>query len=200
MPNWCSNVVELYHADSEMMNRAKTAFQRGEFLDEFIPVPKDLKIVAGRIGADDDEAQIALEKKIKENQEKYGYDTWYDFCVSEWGTKWDIGGDDAVLNEGHFNNVTLTFDSAWSPPINAYEKLVEMGFMIRAYYYEPGMQFCGVWENGNDEYYQLGDYETAEEVAESIPEALDEMFGISEYMAEWEEENAEEDEEELNDE
>lgn len=192
MPNWCNNVVELYHEDKEMVARAKSAFQQGEFLNEFIPVPEDLKIVSGRVGADDSPEQIELDAKVKANQEKHGYATWYDFCINEWGCKWDVGGDDAVIHEGHFSNLTLTFDSPWGPPINAYEKLVEMGFMIRAYYYEPGMAFCGVWEDGYDDYYELGSYANADVVAESIPEALDEMFGISENIREWEEENEEE--------
>jgi hypothetical protein len=190
MPNWCNNVVELYHEDKEMIVRAKDAFKRGEFLNEFIPVPADLQITAGRVG--DGDAQKELEAKQAANFEKHGYAAWYDFCINEWGTKWDVGGDDAILNEYDVHSITLTFDSAWAPPINAYEKLEELGFQIRAYYYEPGMGFCGIYSEGYDEYYELGEYDYSHVVAESIPEALDEMFGISESMAEWEEENEEE--------
>jgi len=57
------------------------------------------------------------------------------------------------------------------------------------------MQFCGIFEDGYDEYYELGSYANADVVAESIPEVLDEMFYISGNIREWEEEMAEEENE-----
>ena len=89
----------------------------------------------------------------------------------------------------------MSFDSAWAPPINAYIALEQLGFQVRAYYYEPGMQFCGIYGDGYDDYYELGSYENSTVVAESIPEVLDDMFYISGNMAEWEEEMAEEENE-----
>jgi hypothetical protein len=189
MPNWCNNVIELAHEDPAMLERAKDALNRGEFLEEFIPVPASLKIVAGRVG--DGDEQKKLEEDTAKNLEVHGYGNWYDFCVGEWGTKWDVGGD-GMTAEIEDGRITASFDSAWSPPIAAYEKLTELGFAIRAYYYEGGMCFAGVWEDFNDDYYDLGGM-NSEQVKEELPEALDEMFAISEYMAEWEEENAEQD-------
>jgi hypothetical protein len=84
----------------------------------------------------------------------------------------------------------LNFDSAWAPPIEAYSKLMSMGFYVEAMYYEPGMGFCGAWFDGNDEYYQIEG--NSEWVRENIPEHIDEAFAISEGMEQWEEENAEE--------
>ena len=189
MPNWCNNVVELGHADPAMLVRARDALNRGEFLNEFIPVPEELKIVAGRVGDDTNPEQIALEAAEKSNLEKFGHKTWYDFCVSEWGTKWDVGGD-GMTCEIEDGRISTSFDSAWSPPIQAYEKLVDMGFSIRAYYYESGMCFAGVWEDFEDDYYDLSGMDS-EAVKEELPAVLDEMFCISESMAEWEEENLE---------
>lgn len=189
MPNWCNNVIELGHEDPAMLERAKAALNRGEFLQEFIPVPESLQIVAGRVGDDTDPKQIALEAAEKSNLEKYGYATWYDFCVSEWGTKWDVGGDGMTCDIEN-GRISTSFDSAWSPPTNAYEKLVDLGFSVRAYYYEPGMAFAGIWEDGDDDFYELGGMDSAS-VQEELPAVLDEMFCISESMAEWEEENQE---------
>jgi hypothetical protein len=84
----------------------------------------------------------------------------------------------------------LGFESAWSPPIGAYEKLTDLGFTIRAMYYEPGMAFAGIWEDGQDDYYEYGGLDSAG-IAEALPVELDEAFGISESAAEWEEENQE---------
>jgi hypothetical protein len=187
MPNWCNNTVELSHENPEMMARAVKSFNDGSFLNEFVPVPADLNITAGR--ESDENAQKALEEKEKANLEKYGYANWYDYCVNEWGTKWDIEPYEPVsLQED--GRLTMSFDSAWSPPTQAYEKLVDLGFSVRAYYYESGMGFCGIWDEGFDDYYEIGG-ETADEVAEMLPEVLDEMFCISENIREWEEENQE---------
>jgi hypothetical protein len=57
------------------------------------------------------------------------------------------------------------------------------------------MGFAGIYEDGHDAYYELGNM-TSEQVAEEIPSELDEMFGISETMAEYEAEEAEEEENE----
>ena len=192
MPNWCNNSVELYHADPAMIERARTAFNDGRLLDEFIPVPKDLQIVAGRVGDDNDPKQIELKEAEIRNLATHGYVTWYDFCVNEWGTKWDIGADGNPAQDIP-GGLMLGFDSAWAPPVGAYEKLEEQGFTIRAMYYEPGMAFAGIYEDGTDNYYDYGGLDSAG-IAEELPEELDEAFGISESAAEWEEENAEDEE------
>lgn len=190
MPNWCNNVVELAHEDPAMIVRAKDAFNRGELLQEFIPVPAELQIVAGRVSDPDEQAKLEAQEKV--NFAKYGYTNWYDYCVNEWGTKWDVGldgawGDPAEIQED--GRLTLSFDSAWSPPINAYAKLCDLGFSVRGYYFEGGMMFAGVWDDGYDDYVDLGGL-SSEQIKEEIPEALDEMFGISEAIAEYEEEES----------
>jgi hypothetical protein len=185
MPNWCNNVLELAHEDPAMLERARVAFNEGKLCNEFVPVPPELHIVAGRVGNDTDPKQIELEAAEKSNREKFGYATWYDFCVNEWGTKWDVGGD-GMTAELENGQLVMSFDSAWSPPCNFYEKLLDLGFEVRAYYYEGGMNFAGIWDNGDDEFYELETGSAA--VREQIPSVLDDMFCISEGMAEWEDE------------
>jgi hypothetical protein len=70
----------------------------------------------------------------------------------------------------------------------------ELGFEVKAMYYEPGMCFCGIYEDGSDDYYEYNEM-TAGEVADTLPTELDEEFGISDSMAEWEAEQEEDDEE-----
>jgi hypothetical protein len=163
------------------------AINAGKFCNFAIPVPESLAIVAGRVGADDNPEQIALEAAEKSNQDKFGYKNWYDFCVNEWGTKWDVDAYDTVEydSEHDKNGITFGFDSAWSPPTGVYEALLDQGFTVRAYYYEPGMAFAGVHDENGDECYDIGGY-NSDTVKDAIPEALDEMFGISETMAEYE--------------
>jgi hypothetical protein len=70
--------------------------------------------------------------------------------------------------------------------------LIEQGFEVVLYYYEPGMCFAGIWEDGNDDYYEYSDM-SSEEVATTLPAELNDMFCISDTVAEYEaEENEEE--------
>ena len=189
MPNWCNNNLTLQHEDPAMIKRAADALERGEFLQEFIPVPEQLKIVAGCVG--DPVEQAKLEADTKRNVEELGYGNWYDFQVNEWGTKWDVGGDSQTDIHPDGKMLHTYFDSAWSPPVAAYEKLTAMGFTVGAMYYEGGMAYAGVWEDGVDDYYDLGGM-NSQQVIDELPVELDEAFGISECMAEYEAENQEE--------
>ena len=188
MPNWCNNSVEIYHEDPAMIERVRTAFNDGRLLAEFIPIPQSLRIVAGCVG--DPDEQKKLEEDTARNREVHGYGNWYDYCVNEWGTKWDVGADGNPAQDIP-GGLMLGFDSAWSPPVAAYDKLEGLGFRIRAMYYEPGMGFAGIYEDGHDDYHEYGGLDSAG-IAEALPVELDEAFCISESVADWEEENAEE--------
>ena len=190
MPNWCNNSVEIYHEDPKMIERVRTAFNDGRLLAEFIPIPQSLKIVAGCVG--DPDEQKKLEEDTARNREVHGYGNWYDYCVNEWGTKWDVGADGNPAQDIP-GGLMLGFESAWAPPCAAYDKLTEQGFRIRAMYFEPGMAFAGIWEDGIDDFYEYGGLDSAG-IAEELPVELDEAFGISEDVAQWEAENAEEEE------
>lgn len=155
MPNWCLNDVTLRHTDPAMIIRAAQAFDRGELLNEFHPLPENLREDG----------------------------SWYDWCIRNWGTKWDVGGDgrNPITDP---NELEMSFESAWAPPIEAYQVMCELGFEIQAFYYEPGMGFVGKFtgdsEGDNDDYYEFGDW-SAEQVRTEIPE-LDERFGISQWI------------------
>ena len=184
MPNWCNNQVEISHDDVTKMEALVAAINDGKFCNHVIPTPESLHITAGREGADGDPKQIALEAAEKSNLEQHGYANWYDFQVARWGTKWDVDAYDTVTLDG--NGIQFGFDSAWSPPIGVYEALVEQGFRVKAFYYESGMCFGGVWDNGNDDFYDFSQMTSAQVAVEIDPE-LDEVMCISENMANYEE-------------
>lgn len=164
MPNWCNNTMTISHPDPAMMEKAAEAWNTGEFLQTLIPCPLELRETPSMCGKNTPEQA--------RNLKKYGYRDWYDWCLANWGTKWDIGRRDEQENDAVLegNCFTVSFDSAWSPPTGAYERLTEMGFGIQAYYYEPGMDFCGRFVEGIDETFRLKD----------APRNIDEMFGITE--------------------
>ena len=192
MPNWCNNYLELTHDDPEMITRAQKAFADGRLLDEFVPVPKSLHIVAGRVGGDDNPEQIKLEEDTARNIATHGYGNWYDFAVNEWGTKWDVGGDCMVQLDGP-NHISMNFDSAWAPPIAAMEKFMDLGFRVKLIYWESGMCFCGLFDENGDDYYDYTDM-SADEIAETINSEIDECMCITESIREWEEDNREDEE------
>lgn len=160
MPNWCSNTLRLTHEDPKMIARASSALAKGEFFAEFVPIPE------------------------------YEKDNWYAFCVREWGTKWDTEAHSVDTDPAYPDTLDAVFDTAWSPPISFYQKMEKMGFTVEARYYEPGMCFAGVYEDGIDSFWDLSGM-SSDEVKDVIPEKLDEEFGIVETMQNYEEENDE---------
>jgi hypothetical protein len=141
-PNWCSNTIYLTHDDPKMIQRAVDA--KKNFLQEFIPCPSELLDNGG----------------------------WYDWNISNWGTKWDIELENVLVSEG--KTLSAYFSSAWSPPVEAYAKLEEMGFKVLAFYHEPGMCFGGRYENGTDECYEIDFYN--DEWAKDLPTDLAEYI------------------------
>jgi hypothetical protein len=189
MPNWCNNYLELEHEDPAMIERAQKAFAEGKLLEEFCPVPASLHIVAGRLG--DGDEQKKLEEDTAENIRVHGYGNWYDYCVNEWGTKWDVGGDGDQATVESPNSIKMNFDSAWAPPVAAMEKFMDLGFKVKLVYWESGMGFCGLFDENGDDYMDYSGM-SADQVEADINPEVDECMCIVENLREWEEENAEE--------
>lgn len=161
MPNWCDNRLKISSSDPAKIQRLKDAWDSGHFMQSLHPCPQELyDTIAG--GYSDDEKQKELEIKEKANVEKYGYKNWYDWCVANWGTKWDIDTDAGVAsitgNEFH-----AEFMTAWSPPIEFFmyldrrdrgisDEIDENDYDIQCDYEEEGMGFRGTYttEYGED--------------------------------------------------
>lgn len=119
----------------------------------------------------------------QEEREKYGADNWYDWSVANWGTKWDTDAHNSFYDG---ETLTLSFDTAWAPPIELYDYLIEQDFHILADYYEPGMQFAGIYEDGDDRSYEDMSDDFLENDADG--KLLDETYGILEERAQYDEE------------
>ena len=106
----------------------------------------------------------------------------YNLAVERWGTKLDVAGacDPVILGD----SVTFIFDSAWAPPIAVYDSLVNRGFGVEAFYWEPGCGYCGVYRDGYDDCTEYSSYE-------EIPEELVEHFDIKDWSEEEEEDEEE---------
>lgn len=65
-------------------------------------------------------------KQLYQNELKYGASTWYDWCIKNWGTKWNSYGYDFHDRSDMENNPSLGFNTAWSAPHPIIAKLAEM--------------------------------------------------------------------------
>ena len=119
----------------------------------------------------------------------------YGTAIEHWGTKWDVSNGDFYLEEDGLNG-TGSFDTAWGPPIQAYEKLKDLGFDIGATYHEPGMCFAGEWTNetGDDCYeYDFDDEDWRDGIdSEEVLYMLESEY---ESWKEWQEEFSDDEEE-----
>lgn len=192
MPNWCSNTLTVQHSDTDKLKILAQAFDNECLFDAIKPVPEALKNPGTTsFGGSDADAKDQLRKQLLA---EYGYSSWYDFCVDQWGTKWEANSYDKADYQDGDTVLQLSFDTAWSPPLGIYQALLSQGYEVEAMYYESGGGYAGVWENGTDDYYDISGM-TSQEVASALPSELDDCFNISESMADWEAEN--EDSEEL---
>lgn len=198
MPNWCDNNLYLSHEDPEMMKKAVDAWESSNFLATLVPEP-DYKVTPVAETFPHITAQYAKteEEKAKAllNEPTIREDAWWDWRIQNWGTKWDIGFDADRDNHAQMiddKTMFVYFDSAWSPPTGAYEKLAELGYSIRAYYFEGGCSFCGSWIDGLDDSYSIDGDENGnvsqEHLMNTIPkDILDEMDILCAYDL-WEDE------------
>ena len=138
MPNWCNNSITIQgptETVKTLWEEAKTA-DNGSFglLNAMVPMPKELEDTQGMSDGPN----------------------WYQWRVNNWGTKWDISdeGLEFTDNGDGTSSITGWFDSAWSPPIEAYNTWLDDNDNCSLYatYEEGGMDFAGIYDDGHDEY------------------------------------------------
>ena len=181
MPNWCDNQVTITGSKSVIDKIEKIANEEkgvGGLLNFFHPMPKELR---------DTTADGSEDKKLLE---KYGYSDWYGWACDNWGTKWDISEFYGVDRIGK-TMITFAFSSAWSPPTGAYEYFLAKNedCSLKAWYYEGGCDFMGVWEDGDDRCYETSNVAPKSDSVfwtHGDGKELDDYFGITEHMAEYE--------------
>jgi len=198
MPNWCNNNITITGPNKiidkieKIVKNEKYEKASDGLLHYFHPMPDELR---------DTTADGTKRKKL---QKKYGHDDWYSWAVENWSTKWDVhefygdsGGNRNYINDDE-SEISFGFDSAWAPPIGAYDKFINenSNVSIRATYYEGGCDFMGIWDNGIDDCWTIADTapkgSTDKFWKTSAGKELDDLYGISENMAEYEAQQEEE--------
>jgi hypothetical protein len=77
-----------------------------------------------------------------------GYEDWYNWCIDNWGTKWDACDiyDDLFDADGF-----LEFSTAWSMPNNIYARMAELGIQFRGSWADEDIgNNCGMFFTTDD--------------------------------------------------
>lgn len=141
MPNYVYNTITIHGGNLEKL---KEIVKSEGIARHYKPMPEELNITSGsrgdmgyellfgnkkgilsteelqrRFTELDEEGRrevVDLGLKYQSNVEKYGSKTWYDWCNSNWGTKWGCASFEV-------NENVITYTTAWSP---LDEELIEM--------------------------------------------------------------------------
>ena len=180
MPNWCNNQVTI-HGTKEQILELVGAYERGGVIEHYLPTPRE----------PDDPTKLLGEDKPF-NPDEDTTKSWYYWRIANWGTKWDFGkteytADEQCLwsvgtepeDEG-YGSVNLLFDTAWSPPIGWYEALNALDMIVEAYYFEPGVGFCGQWSNPVE---GIVDEEITIDNPKMIPYTISQIFNTEEFYS-----------------
>jgi len=151
MPNWCDNELWIkpnngprskreYKEICDIITKSTEKTEDCMLLSAFVPMPKDL-----------DGTTAPSEEP-----------NWYDWCVENWGTKWDV---DVNIEDMDKESAWMTFNTAWGPPVpwlkHIAKRFPKVRFQLK--YQEDSMCFFGVatanQDNGKvvDEYIEWGD-------------------------------------------
>jgi hypothetical protein len=87
------------------------------------------------------------------------------------------------------NTIVLHCQTAWSPPTEAFATMVARGYEVRALYYGEGYEYAGIWDNGQDDYYNTTNGSKA--ARQILPKELEDAFAISDSLEEYEREEEE---------
>lgn len=116
MPNWCKNEIKIT-GDPVLIRNLRSQMYAG--IDGNLPQPMNCLPLPEDIGSG-----------------------WYEWSVKNWGTKWPM---QVTKAEFTADEIVLTGDTAWSPPIPLLEHISRLypGLEIVLTYYEEGVSFAG---------------------------------------------------------
>lgn len=181
MPNWCFQYAQVdgeVEDIQEFIDAIRVTPASVDLNDDtdkwninqLHPTPEPLMRAIKGSGADaESEENMRL---MQENEDEFGFRTWYDWRHENWGTKW--GACHIQLDEDEFKEINengtsrpslmFSFESAWSPAVQLMQKVSAKfpKLIFGIYFTEEANFFAGycVFHNGNI----VKDYETPAEV------------------------------------
>jgi hypothetical protein len=136
MPNWVSNNVSVTAKSkaeldaflekakgeqSKIRNEGNEDFHFGAFIH---PSDEDLPYYKGELTDEKPEGwdELSSAEQMAHNL-KFSGRGWYDWNITNWGTKWDAG--DVYVQTTDDLTASISFQTAWSPPEPIFKAIVE---------------------------------------------------------------------------
>jgi hypothetical protein len=176
MPNHVATKLKVTGDDKEIKRFIKLAIREekdetnaGEMItlfdfDKITPCHPDLHkaisprrtgedVFRARQNGDSEKDILEVMEQVKlsdDNEKKYGYANWYEFCNNEWGTKWGAYG--FRIEQDEKGLFIARYETAWSPASPIFDKLATMfpTLSFEVDIADEGWGFAGtqIWENG----------------------------------------------------
>ena len=142
MPNWAYNNMTVESDGSETGDEQLRCFVNVAITEDnkltfsgHLPMPEELDIgsapynkirdeeslneawakLADSETSDFERESITKQIKMYVNKKKIGYESWYDWNVDKWGTKWDASDSHVTFSK---SGVQINFNTAWDLPRN----------------------------------------------------------------------------------
>tara|TARA_S200000501_G_scaffold335771_1_gene340652 strand:+ start:37 stop:699 length:663 start_codon:yes stop_codon:yes gene_type:complete len=131
MPNWCENTLNISGESNELENfyleNRNYDNEKNEELDFLKSVPMPENVLQGNLSLQ--------ERQLNPNN-------WYDWNITNLGTKWNVSDAYYTKNE---NEIIYEFLTAWSPPTSWLEKTADKypNLIFKMKYCEESMGFAG---------------------------------------------------------
>lgn len=186
MPNWCANKVTVEGTVEELERFRAAHFNTEEDFDfntiTYLPQelentvsPDNENILYAVYGlATDKLTPLFLKKQrldeirenpstiekapvIKQLYDKFGFVSWYQWSIANWGTKWNANNtfvEDIRTYSDGTAMLTIEFSTAWSHPQAIYEKLASLypHFTITAQFDEESGEYHGSFRSKDSEH------------------------------------------------
>jgi Ferredoxin-like domain in Api92-like protein len=209
MPNHCTNLLSCTSGKTIGSIIKPYLTDDGKSIDfnKILPMPEGIKklnamstneeLTKQRTPEEQQERDALIESLKEQNKKETGHESWYEWCVANWDTKWDsyncytlelsvyelLNTIDSISDIG--------FQTAWSPPINVIRELAKLtGESLRMSYYDEGWMFGGEYLVNADGSETDNCYEDIDDCPEHLKEELD-----VQYFLDCQEENEDDEEE-----
>ena len=137
MPNNTDVRVYIDHTNKKRIDDMENIFSNDYPFNMIIPMPDDIE-----------RGNLTMDQRKATNGRN-----WYDWSCANWGTKWDAYN--VSVQRLSDTSLYVIMETAWSPPIPIFEKLIELGFDVSAYYLDEGWNYVGQFEGGEDFYFDV---------------------------------------------
>jgi hypothetical protein len=118
MPNWCFNYATITCPTKEIYDKLVDAIVQDKWFETFVPLNLDPEVY------------------------KDGWN--YHKAVDKWSTKWAAHNVEILDNDDDILILNLSFETAWSPPLNVYKSMKkDFGIETNCIFEEPGCCFFG---------------------------------------------------------